>query len=389
MEKKNFIELYKNHKGKTAWKWPIYLPEYDELFSRYRNREISLLEIGILNGGFLEILANYFYNAKNFVGCDIDEKCKSLIYDDPRISVVIGDAGEAATADIIKNISPVFDIVMDDGSHKSSDVIKCFIRYFDILNDGGIYIIEDLHASYWSDWGGGLYSPYSSMAFFKRLVDILNYEHWGIPKSKTEPLLGTLKKYGIELDYDLFSHIHSIKFVNSMCFIQKQAIDMNQLGTGAVTGTISLVEPAVFTASGMSSRTPSQTENAWSIFPAPPDEMTPRLQESVEHLGHELQQMQRQLAHMQNQLVQTQGQLTQAQGQLEQTQNQVETLTTSTSWRATAPVRYIGSYLPLPLRRQLRRALKAIWWAMTPWKIPARLRLLRQRKAAAQRITTH
>jgi hypothetical protein len=370
METLNLIELYKNHNGKSSYKWPPYLFEYDEAFKKYRNKDIFLLEIGILNGGFLEILANYFYNAKIFVGCDIEEKTRNLIYNDPRISTVCGDAGDAATADKIKGISPVFDIVIDDGSHKSSDVIKCFVRYFDMIRDGGIYIIEDLHASYWNDWEGGLYSPYSSIAFFKRLVDIINYEHWGISKTKTEPLLGILKKYNIELDANLLNYIHSIKFINSMCFIQKQSIGMNKLGAGMVAGTASLVEPVISTVPGMFSHAPSQAKNTWSVFAVPPDELAPMLQETVDHLNQDLEQ--------------TRGQLAQTQNQLEQTRNQVQTLITSTSWQATAPLRSIAPHLPIPLRCQLRRVLKAVWWVVTPWKIPARLRFLRQRKGNAE-----
>lgn len=34
-----------------------------------------------------------------------------------------------------------------------------------LVNDEGIYIIEDLHCSYWQNFEGGLYDPFSSMAF--------------------------------------------------------------------------------------------------------------------------------------------------------------------------------------------------------------------------------
>jgi GT2 family glycosyltransferase len=63
------------------------------------------------------------------------------------------------------------------------------------------------------------------------------------------------------------------------------------------------------------------------------------------------------------------------------TQQQLEMIKMSTSWRATTALRYIGARLPTPLRRQLRRVLKAAWWTVTPWKMPARIRFLRHRKA--------
>jgi hypothetical protein len=132
-----------------------------------------------------------------------------------------------------------------------------------------------------------------------------------------------------------------------------------------------LIEPAVFAVPSTFGQAPSQAKNTWSVFAVPPDEMTPILQETVNCLNKKLEQ--------------TQDQLTRTQNQLAQIQNQVETFITSTSWRVTIPMRYIGLHLPVPLRRQLRRALKAIWWAVTPWRMPARLRFLRQRKTV-QRV---
>jgi formate dehydrogenase subunit gamma len=37
-------------------------------------------------------------------------------------------------------------------------------------------------------------------------------------------------------------------------------------------------------------------------------------------------------------------------------------------------------------RNQVRRALKAAWWAATPWRIPARLRFIRERDAASSTV---
>lgn len=50
-------------------------------------------------------------------------------------------------------------------------------------------------------------------------------------------------------------------------------------------------------------------------------------------------------------------------------------------WRVLLRVRAVLSHMPEGMRRQLRRALKVAWWALTPWRIPARLRFRRQKKA--------
>lgn len=51
----------------------------------------------------------------------------------------------------------------------------------------------------------------------------------------------------------------------------------------------------------------------------------------------------------------------------------------STRWRAMEPVWRVARALTPPQRALARRVLKAGWWAVTPWRAPARLRALRQR----------
>ena len=149
----------------------------------YKDENIRLLEIGIQNGGSLEIYSKYFKNAELILGCDINLKCKNLSYEESNIQIVVGDATQN---EVFKQITEnqKFDIIIDDGSHTSLDIIKTFCLYFNQLNDGGIFIIEDLHCSYWQRFSGGLFHPLSSINFFKRLVDVLNFEHWGIARSR-------------------------------------------------------------------------------------------------------------------------------------------------------------------------------------------------------------
>lgn len=229
-------QIFLDHKGKETDKWSLYLDEYDRLFKPYRLREIQLLEIGVQNGGSLEIWAKYFIQAKKIIGCDIDENCDCLKYDDDRIGVIIGNANSDETENLISQASERFDIIIDDGSHFSSDIIRSFVRYFSMLNDGGLYVIEDLHASYWADYEGGLYNPYSAVAFLKRLVDISNFEHWRNNRSRSSILSSFINHYAIDIDESDLAKIHSVEFVNSMCIISKMPLERNELGYRAIVG---------------------------------------------------------------------------------------------------------------------------------------------------------
>lgn len=55
----------------------------------------------------------------------------------------------------------------------------------------------------------------------------------------------------------------------------------------------------------------------------------------------------------------------------------------SKSWRLTEPLRLMNNRITPTRRNQLRRLVKAAWWIVTPWRLPARLRFIRERNAAA------
>ena len=206
--------LYAQHTGKTSDKWSIYLNIYDRILEPYKHSHIALLEIGVQNGGSLEIWSKYFKNATHLVGCDINPDCLKLEYEDTRISVVVGDANAESSQDAIKKHSEKYNIIIDDGSHQSSDIVKSFCYYFDLLCDGGVYVAEDLHCSYWQEFEGGLYDPFSSIAFFKALIDIINYESWGVVQTRADRLNHFVDNYGVQLNEDLLYQINSIEFIN-------------------------------------------------------------------------------------------------------------------------------------------------------------------------------
>lgn len=230
-------ELFLNHEGKITDRWALYLNEWDRILSPYQDSDINLLEIGVHNGGSLEIWSQYFTNAKNIIGCDNDEVCQELEYDDPRIKIVIGDINSQAAKTRIKEISPQLDIIIDDGSHHSEDIIKAFAYYFQKLNAGGLYLIEDLHASYWAEAGGGLFNPLSAMAFLKRLVDLINFEHWQSDQSREKFLKPYEEHFGVRFDEFDFYQLHSIEFINSLCIIHKRPASENSLGQRVIVGS--------------------------------------------------------------------------------------------------------------------------------------------------------
>jgi SAM-dependent methyltransferase len=258
--RKALHEFYATHEGYVSDKWSSYFEKYDAAFGHRRDQPIRLLEIGVQNGGSLEIWSKYFSKAKEIIGLDADPACRDLRYDDPRISVLVGDATSDEVVDELNANGRSFDIIIDDGSHTSTDIIRAFVKHFRSLSNGGIYVIEDLCCSYWQSHEGGLDSPYSSIAFFKRLIDVINHEHWGAHISRASALSAFAAKYDLQFDEDALASVHSVEFVNSLCLIRRQAPVRNGLGKRKVSGKKATVFAGVVLEDGQQLRCPDERQ---------------------------------------------------------------------------------------------------------------------------------
>lgn len=317
---KTLTELYKCHSGKVSDKWSLYLREYDRLFQPYRDKPISMLEIGVQNGGSLEIWGKYFPNAQKFVGCDINPECGKLTYSDPRIVVIVGDATLEETQALVFQQSQTFDLIIEDGSHTSGDIIKAFAKYFPALREGGLFVAEDLHCSYWQEFEGGLYDPYASISFFKALADIVNHQHWGVARTRNDLIAGFNEKYAIDIQEELLSEIHSIEFINSICVVRKFDSKLNVLGRRVVSGHEELVVSGLLDKhssdlASLACAAVEQTDNYWSALVCSPAESHKQLSKEVQSLQVEAESLRHLLQAMEG----------------------------SRSWRSTAPLRKLGS----------------------------------------------
>lgn len=317
-------DYYAWHSGKVSDKWSIYLDVYDRVFAPYRDQPVNLLEIGVQNGGALEVWTRFFAQAERLVGCDIDPACGRLVYEDPRVQVIIGNANDDATVEAVLAVSNRWDIVIDDGSHTSGDIVCSFGHYFPALAEGGVYVAEDLHCSYWAEFGGGLSDPTSSVAFFKRLADVVNHEHWGLPVERAKVLQPFVQRYGLAIDEQVLATIHSIEFVNSMCIVRKLPEASNLLGARIYAGQREDVAPRACPGAMHSSNRPIQTGNPTSTLPLP-EERLPALEAQVASLTEELAGRERHVKEVH--------------GILATRETELRALRNTLSWRVTAPLR--------------------------------------------------
>ncbi|MEZ5050576.1 MAG: class I SAM-dependent methyltransferase [Saprospiraceae bacterium] len=133
----------KKTKGRGIWKWEHYFDVYDRHLSKFVNKPIHLLEIGIYSGGSLEMWRSYFGNECNIIGVDIEPACKS--YANEFTKVIIGDQESRSFWKDFRQTNPYLDIIIDDGGHQSNQQTVTFEESFRHLKPGGVFICEDIH----------------------------------------------------------------------------------------------------------------------------------------------------------------------------------------------------------------------------------------------------
>lgn len=153
-------------------KWAHYFNIYEREFTRFRDRPISFIEIGVYRGGSIPMWKQFFADDSTLTFIDIDPAC--IIHGEPGTNIEIGNQADPAfLAQIIEKYGP-FDLILDDGSHMSADQTASFEAFWPHMNEGGLYMVEDCHTSYWPGFGGGYRNEASFIEYSKRLIDKMN-----------------------------------------------------------------------------------------------------------------------------------------------------------------------------------------------------------------------
>lgn len=173
-------EYFENNPGRLIHKWLHYFEIYDHHFSRFRGKEVKVLEIGVFHGGSLQMWKNYFGEHAQIIGLDIDPRCKEL--EEDHITIYIGNQEDRQFLAKLKDAIGEVDIVIDDGGHYMTQQIATFEEIYPIVSSNGVYLVEDLHTSYWPSYGGGYQKNGTFIEYTKKLIDQLNAWHSSNPE---------------------------------------------------------------------------------------------------------------------------------------------------------------------------------------------------------------
>ena len=171
LEKKNWGN---DGDGLSISKWHHYIPIYDRYFSKYRGKRVRFLEIGVAKGGSLALWRRYFGPEAIIYGIDIKPSCEK--YNGMHGEVRIGSQDDAQfLRSVVEEMGGV-DVILDDGSHQMKHIAKTLKILLKEVDDGGVYMIEDLHTSYWNQFGGGFARKANFFNIVRVLIDDIH--HW-------------------------------------------------------------------------------------------------------------------------------------------------------------------------------------------------------------------
>lgn len=168
----NLWSDFLTNQGKVIHKWKHYFPAYEQHLSRFVNRPMLFLEIGVSKGGSLEMWKRYFGPHAQIVGIDLDPSC--AIHEQDQISIRIGDQSDTAFLQSVLDEFGIPDVVLDDGSHMMNHLVETFQYLYPRISPNGVYFVEDLHTCYWEEYGGQLRQENTFIEVSKNLIDELN-----------------------------------------------------------------------------------------------------------------------------------------------------------------------------------------------------------------------
>lgn len=184
--------IFDGHEGRLVHKVDHYFPIYERHLGRFRGTSPTILEIGVAQGGSIEMWHTYFGRGTTTVGLDLEQRSEILA--GSRRHIVIGDQGDPEVLlDVARRFGP-FDMILDDGSHRAEHQLTLIDTLWDHLTDDGVLLVEDLHTDYWPEYGGGHLRPDTFIERIKPLLDDINAfnsrEESFVPSRWTETLVG-------------------------------------------------------------------------------------------------------------------------------------------------------------------------------------------------------
>ncbi len=197
----------------SSSKYKKYFSNYDEILAKFKGKDIKIIEIGVQDGGSLEIWKEYFGINSKIFGIDLNPECKKFEKDN--IKIFIGSqSSEKFWINLFNQVGKV-DLIIDDGGHTNRQQIITAISCIPNIKDGGFLVTEDVHSSYLKRFNNP--SKYSFINFVKKTIDDLNYTYPNLSK----------------FNYSLNKYVYSIQNFESISvfYVDRNKCNVNEIIT--------------------------------------------------------------------------------------------------------------------------------------------------------------
>jgi hypothetical protein len=166
------LDIYRCYKRSKylSVKHSSYFHVYEELLTKYRGKNFTFVEIGVLNGGSLFMWRDFFGPGARIIGIDLNPDAKK--WEKDNFEIFVGSQSDENFWDqLFLSVGDV-DVVLDDGGHTNEQQIITAEKCFPHIKDGGMLIVEDTHTSYMTKFGNP--SKYSFINYCKTFIDSIN-----------------------------------------------------------------------------------------------------------------------------------------------------------------------------------------------------------------------
>ena len=173
-----------------------YFDIYDKLLSKYVGKDITFVEIGILDGGSLFMWREFFGKNARIIGVELNPE--AIKWREHGFEIFVGDQSDPEFwADFFRVVGDI-DVILDDGGHRNDQqivTVKCSLPH---VLDEGVIIIEDTQTSFMKF---ETFTNFSFVSFLQRKIKSLY--------SRSDEL---------SFEKDVFSEsVHSIEFFTGVC----------------------------------------------------------------------------------------------------------------------------------------------------------------------------
>ena len=138
-------EMGLRHQTDKASTHHCFLDNYERHLGHLRDKEFTMIEIGVASGASIRLWREYFSNAKIY-GIDNNPDCAGE-------GIFIGNQNDTEFLDRVLAETGIPEVVIDDGHHWGPSTIASFKHLFPKIKEGGLYIVEDFHCAYCPTYG--------------------------------------------------------------------------------------------------------------------------------------------------------------------------------------------------------------------------------------------